>query len=369
LAPNDETDILAFTAASDSTPSKFDTISNFDPTVDRIDLSEIPGIFSVHALGSFSTIPAGNIAAPNSVSWFIDLATKQTIIDVNTTASVQSTLTASMEIVLNGQLVLTNSDFVMSESILHLNVASGGLTLPAGGSVALPISVSAFDLDDTVSVNISGLTPYESVTDQLDNLTFAGGKTGSIVLTAAEANSGLSLNSNYTGSGKPVNLLTITASNSTPGETFTTAPQSITVTDPPISTIQSVGEVAVGNGALLELPAGTSGNVLFAGSAGTLKLDDSQHFNNQISGFSGQDVLDLADLAFSSNMTLGYTANNDNSSGILAINNGVHGASLALLGNYMASAFATASDGHGGTLVDAASTNFTQQSTLTQPHV
>jgi len=46
---------------------------------------------------------------------------------------------------------------------------------------------------------------------------------------------------------------------------------------------------------------------------------------------------------------------------------GAHAASLALLGQYMASSFVTAGDGQGGTpLADPASSQ--QQPLLTQPH-
>ena len=46
---------------------------------------------------------------------------------------------------------------------------------------------------------------------------------------------------------------------------------------------------------------------------------------------------------------------------------GAHAASLALLGQFMASSFVTAGDGHGGTpLADPASSQ--QQPLLTQPH-
>src|SRR5262249_31910065 len=46
-----------------------------------------------------------------------------------------------------------------------LTINSNTLTVNAGGSVSLPISVTAVDSDDTISVTISGLKKYESVTD------------------------------------------------------------------------------------------------------------------------------------------------------------------------------------------------------------
>ena len=192
-------------------------MSNFNPATDGLDFSEIPGIISIHSLGSFSAIPSGNIVAPNSVDWLVDTNTNQTIVFANTTANAETAKTGSMEVVLNGQLGLASKNFVVSEPPLALTVSSSSLYLPAGGSVALPISVSPVDLDDTISVSISGLASYEFVTDNLDHTTFNGGKTGSVTLTAAEVNSGLSLNSAYTGTGRPVNTLTVAVSNTTPG--------------------------------------------------------------------------------------------------------------------------------------------------------
>ena len=65
----------------------------------------------------------------------------------------------------------------------------------------------------------------------------------------------------------------------------------------------------------------------------------------------GQDQIDLGDIAFGANTTLGYAANGANSGGLLSVSDGTHIANIALLGQYIASSFATASDGHGGTLI------------------
>jgi hypothetical protein len=112
---------------------------------------------------------------------------------------------------------------------LVLSIAHHSLSVAAGGTVVLPISVAEFDSDDTVSVKISGLTSFETVTDKFDDSVFSG---SSITLSAAEVNSGLTLHSSYTGGGHPVNTLTVTATNTTAGESATTPAQTITVTDP-----------------------------------------------------------------------------------------------------------------------------------------
>jgi hypothetical protein len=64
-----------------------------------------------------------------------------------------------------------------------------------------------------------------------------------------------------------------------------------------------------------------------------------------------QGSIDLSNVSFGTNTTLGYSANSDNSGGTLTVSDGLHATSLALLGQYAALSFVMASDGHGGTLI------------------
>jgi hypothetical protein len=112
-----------------------------------------------------------------------------------------------------------------------LTISNTALTVAAGGSVSLGVHVTPVDADDAVSVTVSGLTSYETITDNLDQSIFSG---SSVTLSAAEVNSGLTLHSSYTGSDHPVNNLTLAASNTTSGEAATSAVQTIVVTDPPV---------------------------------------------------------------------------------------------------------------------------------------
>ena len=50
------------------------------------------------------------------------------------------------------------------------------------------------------------------------------------------------------------------------------------------------------------------------------------------------------------------------------MSDGTHAAAIALLGNYIASSFVTAADGHGGTLITEAAQSANQQPMLTPPH-
>ena len=129
----------------------------------------------------------------------------------------------------------------------------------------------------------------------------------------------------------------------------------------------------IGTGQALEVPATDTRPLAFTGSAGTLILDGSApaghalDFTGPVSEFGEQNVIDLPGFAFDGQTKLGYSANSNQTGGALLLVDGTHSANIALLGNYMASSFAMASDGHGGTVIaEAAVPN--GQSLLTNPH-
>jgi len=125
--------------------------------------------------------------------------------------------------------------------------------------------------------------------------------------------------------------------------------------------------IGISNGSTLELDTADSGTVTFAGPEGALQLDSANGFTGEVSGFGALNQIDLAAIGFGANTTLGYTANNTNTGGTLTVSDGTHTANVALLGQYMAASFATASDGHGGTLVTDPPV-VASQTLLTQPH-
>jgi hypothetical protein len=116
-----------------------------------------------------------------------------------------------------------------------LSVEDHTLSVNAGGKVNLDIDVSTTDKDDVVSVNIKGLPRYEAITDHLDGHTFRG---KDITLTAAQVESGVTLNYHYWGSHHRVATLAATATAKDPvtGAVATSATQTITVKDPPART-------------------------------------------------------------------------------------------------------------------------------------
>ena len=106
----------------------------------------------------------------------------------------------------------------------------------------------------------------------------------------------------------------------------------------------------------------------FTGTNGTLRLDQPSTFTGKVSGLGAQNTIDLAGIAFDAQTTLGYSPNSNGTGGTLSLTDGIHSAKIALLGNYIASNFAMASDSHGGTVVVVEATGSANQSLLTHPH-
>ncbi|MDA9504154.1 hypothetical protein XI09_05105 [Bradyrhizobium sp. CCBAU 11386] len=118
----------------------------------------------------------------------------------------------------------------------------------------------------------------------------------------------------------------------------------------------------------LELFGASAENIAFAsGSTGTLQLDAAKSYTGTISGLATGNALDLADIAYTAGMTVGYQPNTSGPAGGLLT---VGSANIALLGNYIASMFVASSDGHGGTnIVDPPPALTAQNPILTQPVV
>jgi hypothetical protein len=74
---------------------------------------------------------------------------------------------------------------------------------------------------------------------------------------------------------------------------------------------------------------------------------------NSVGGFSnkGRTSLDLGDINFVNSAEATFTGTS--TSGLLTVTDGVHTATIALVGNYLSSNFVASSDGAGGTIVVA----------------
>jgi hypothetical protein len=111
------------------------------------------------------------------------------------------------------------------------------------------------------------------------------------------------------------------------------------------------GTAAIDGNGMLDFEASSTSNVVFGfDAAGTLKLGDSFHFSGTITGFSGSDIIDLADLG-SAAATLSYHENATGTGGTLSIFDGAQTAELTLLGHYSADNFSIVADATKGALI------------------
>ena len=107
--------------------------------------------------------------------------------------------------------------------------------------------------------------------------------------------------------------------------------------------------ITVMDGATAEIDGASAQSVTFAATTGTLKLDDATAYTGQVSGLTGSDALDFADVSYGPDTTATFLGNA--SGGTLTVTNGTETAHVALVGDYLTSGWTLFSDGHGGTLV------------------
>ena len=248
----------------------------------------------------------------------------------------------------------------------RLQVLANGLTLEGGGHV---------DFSDGNGNIIVGTTPDATLTN-VDNTISGAGQLGEGQLTLHNKGTIIASGSNAltidTGANGVVNSGTLGATGSgglvihsdiaNSGLLWANG-GSITID----GNVSGTGSALIDGVATFEMGGAFGENVtLDAGANATLKIDHAADFSGAVAGFDGNDVLDLADLAFGSNTTLGYAANSNNTGGTLTVSDGTHTANIELLGQYMAASFAMSADGFGGTLIhDLPPATLTH--TLTQP--
>ncbi len=106
----------------------------------------------------------------------------------------------------------------------------------------------------------------------------------------------------------------------------------------------------IASGGSLEIGKLTIGTVTFAGTTGSLKLDNPGVFSGHIDGFSAtasdSDLIDVSGIDFNA---LHFTESYDAATGQLSLTDGVHSASLTF--DYFNNLLNFSSDGHGGTAI------------------
>jgi len=106
--------------------------------------------------------------------------------------------------------------------------------------------------------------------------------------------------------------------------------------------------------------------MLTSNTPSTLVLDAATSFHGTIAsfGFPGRaDQIDLLDIAFGTTKKSQMSFSGNGTDSFVNVTDGLHTASIHLLGYYIASEFAVSSDGHGGTLI-----TFTSATSTTGGH-
>ncbi len=264
------------------------------------------------------------------------------------TLSAASVVINTAAVTLSGAVTISA---VVTASTPSLIIAAGGASLTGGGT---------FSLTNAAANKITGASAGATLTNVNDRITGAGmlgaGKlvlvnqsggtitgndpTALIIDTGANviSNAGVISNTGAGGTtiaGAVANAGTLAAS----GGTLTIK-----------GAVTGAGTVRL-NAATVALLSTFTENVTFTGATGVLELHKSQTYTGTITGLSktGGSQLDLADIVFGSKTKATYSGTA--TSGTLTVTDGTHTAHIKLAGDYTASTFVVASDGHGGSLV------------------
>ncbi|WP_207105018.1 VCBS domain-containing protein [Tardiphaga sp. P9-11] len=104
------------------------------------------------------------------------------------------------------------------------------------------------------------------------------------------------------------------------------------------------GSALLSGHASLELGGFFSEQITFDGSAeGTLVIDRSADFHGMLSGFDGNDTIDLTDI-LGNTASANYTENAQGTGGVLTVTDGTHTANIAFAGQYSTADFHVSSD-------------------------
>lgn len=207
---------VKITSAGGTTSSAAQTIAG---TVDVADAgSTVKILDGTTQIGSATVAANGNWSAP------VTLSKQGANVLTATDTNAAGTGTSNAVTFTLANVAPTAPTLAIADTTLSV---TGG-----GGSVNLGISVTAPSSSTKTTVTITGLPQYERITDNLDGQVFRG---TSVTLSEAEVDSGLTLTSRYRGTGHPVATLTVTARDTIGGVTSASAPQTITVKDPPAS--------------------------------------------------------------------------------------------------------------------------------------
>jgi VCBS repeat-containing protein len=339
-----------------------DTVYSFDAAADQIDLigyADFTSFADVQAhLGEDA---AGNavIAVGTGQSITLQGVDQATLTENNFVFDQTATLENAGTMTIGDGAILPLSGTIHNTGVIALNstgdetdlqLIENGLTLDGGGQIVLSDSDANVISGTSASVTLNNEDNTISGAGQLGNgelsLTNAGtiDATGIHQLTI-DTGSNIVFNSG-TLEASGAGGLTVASSIANSGVLWANASY-LTVQ----REVSGSGIAKIDGAGTIDFEASSTANVVFgSGAAGTLKLGDAFHFNGTISGFTGSDTIDLADVS-SATASLNYSENAAGGGGTLTISDGSQSLELSLVGAYSADNFSLVSDQAKGTLV------------------
>jgi len=343
-------------------------------------------LVALNAVGTYTVTSSANetVAELNTVSTAtLAIAGGTFTVTYGTGAGVQAgTISIASGATLNLDGTFTNSGTLLANGgTLSINGVVTGGTTEIGGTGKVTIAPASSENVDFLAGSTGQLALDQATSYSGEISGFGANTSQSIDLVDINFAAGAKMASYVPNSQDTGGVLTITQGTNTVDlqleGTYTLANFAIAsdghggtlLTDPPV-VMQAPGNApaSIASGTVLEINAPDTGAVSFAGSSGTLWLDQPSTFTGTVSGFNGQDGIDLPGMAFGADTTLGYLPNSNGTGGTLSVTDGALSAKIALLGNYIASSFALESDNHGGTMVVTESSQVATQMLLTSPH-
>ncbi len=344
-------------------PIGHDTIYNFNPATDTVDLIGVAGI------GSFSDIQA-NVADDANGNAVITIGPDETITlhGVHAASLTASDFVFDQTPVTNnaGSMMISDGAMLPLSGTINntgtiavnstgdetdLQLVQHGITLQGGGQIILS--------DSSANV-ISGTDPSVTLTN-VDNTISGAGHLGDGQLTLLNEGTIIADGSNAlvidTGANIIVNSGTLQSTGSGGLVIYSDVSNSgllradggnLTVH----GNVSGAGSAIIDGSAVLEVTGADSSSVIFHSTTGELIVDNSASFTGTISGFTGDgtlagsDHIDLKDINFNSLESAQLDAN-----GVLTVSDGMETANLHFDGSYQLANFKFADDGHGGTLV------------------
>jgi hypothetical protein len=343
-------------------PIGHDKVFNFDTANDQIDLIGYAGFTT------FADVQA-NLADDLNGNAVLTLGSGQSITLVGVQSASLSagnfafdqtpvTDNAGMMAIDDGALlplsgIINNSGTIAlndAGSGTELELIQHGVTLQGGGQVTLSDSSANMIIGTASDVVLTNADNTISGAGQIGEGQLTLVNSGAIIATGVNAltldtGANVIVNSGIleaTGSGG----LIIASGVANSGSLWANG-GSITVQ----GAVTGAGGAQIDGIATIEFGTDSSANLVFAADAsGVLKLDHATGFTGSVTGFDGNDSIDLADIE-ATTATASFAANADASGGTLTVSDGTHTANILLHGQYDPAAFHLAADSGIGVVV------------------